>query len=130
MPFGYVTERLINDLYKLEPFGNGNRTPVFALRNLTLFKAKRVGENHIFIKVKDASGNVYELKFWKKADEFEKALTDAEGEGVLTELYDNSFNGSGLLNRDVRISVSYYPGINNYMDRKKIEFTLKDFRLQ
>lgn len=130
MPFGYVTERLINDLYKLEPFGNGNRTPVFALRNLTLFKAKRVGENHIFIKVKDASGNIQELKLWRKADEFEKTLTDAEGEGVLTELYDNSFNGSGLLNRDVRISVSYYPGINNYMDRKKIEFTLKDFRLQ
>ena len=129
MPFGYVTENLVNDLYKLEPFGNGNRTPVFALRNLLLFKARRVGENHIFIKVKDALGNIQELKFWRKADEFEKALIEAAGEGVLDKLYDSDRHGSGLLNDNIRISVSYYPGINNYMDQKKIEFTLKDFRI-
>ena len=62
-------------------------------------------------------------------DEFEKALIEAAGEGVLDKLYDSDRHGSGLLNDNIRISVSYYPGINNYMDQKKIEFTLKDFRI-
>jgi single-stranded-DNA-specific exonuclease len=126
MPFGYVTENLIDDLFKLEPFGVGNTTPVFALRDLQLLKGRRVGENHIFLTVKDEYGNVKELKLWRKADEFEEFLLGAKGEGILEKLYD--YKGVSLVGENIRLTVSYYPGINVYKDRRSIDFTVKDYK--
>lgn len=36
MPISYITERLVNQLGCLEPFGKGNEKPVFADRNLVI----------------------------------------------------------------------------------------------
>ncbi|MBP5530205.1 MAG: single-stranded-DNA-specific exonuclease RecJ [Lachnospiraceae bacterium] len=127
MPFGYVTENLINDLYKLEPFGTKNPTPVFALKDLQLIKGRRIGENHIFLTVKDKNGKLYELKLWRKADEFEEFLLREKGEGIIEELYDT--NGTALLGENILLTVSYYPGINVYRDRRNIDFTVKDYKL-
>ena len=58
MPFGYVSFKIIEDLEKLEPFGVKNQTPVFAVKNLLLVKARRVGENHVFLSVRDQGGRI------------------------------------------------------------------------
>ena len=126
MPFGYVTENLINDLFKLEPFGTKNPTPVFALRDLQLVKGRRIGENHIFLTVKDNNNNIKELKLWRKADEFEEFLLGEKGEGILEKLYD--YKGVSLLNENIRLTVSYYPGINVFRDQRNIEFTVRDYK--
>ena len=126
MPFGYVTERLIDDLFKLEPFGTGNPAPVFALKDLQLIKGRRVGENHIFLTVKDSNGNLKELKLWRRADEFEEFLLGAKGEGIIEKLYD--YKGLSLTNENILLTVSYYPGINVYRDKRNIEFTVKDYK--
>ena len=126
MPFGYVTENLINDLFKLEPFGTKNPAPVFALKDLQLIKGRRIGENHIFLTVKDTKGNIKELKLWRKADEFEEFLLGEKGEGIIEKLYD--YTGASLLNENIFLTVSYYPGINVYKDRRSIEFTIRDYK--
>ena len=127
MPFGYVTERLIDDLFKLEPFGTGNPAPVFALKDLQLIKGRRVGENHIFLTVKDNNSNLRELKLWRRADEFEEFLLNEKGEGILEKLYD--YKGLSLINENIMLTVSYYPGINVYKDKRNIEFTVRDYKL-
>ena len=126
MPFGYVTENLINDLFKLEPFGTKNPAPVFALKDLQLIKGRRIGENHIFLTVKDSKGNIKELKLWRKADEFEEFLLGEKGEGIIEKLYD--YTGASLINENIFLTVSYYPGINVYKDRRSIEFTIRDYK--
>jgi len=126
MPFGYVSENLINDLYKLEPFGTQNPAPVFALKDLLLIKGRRVGENHIFLTVKDNNGNIHELKLWRKAVEFEEFLIKEKGDGILNKLYD--YKGVSLLNENIRLTVSYYPGINVYKDKRSIEYTVRDYK--
>ena len=126
MPFGYVTENLIADLFKLEPFGMNNPAPVFALKDLQLIKGRRIGENHIFLTVKDSKGNIKELKLWRKADEFEEFLLEEKGEGIIEKLYD--YQGVSLLGENIFLTVSYYPGINVYKDRRSIEFTVRDYK--
>lgn len=127
MPFGYVTEKVINDLSLLEPFGTGNLTPVFAVRNLKTVSARRFGElrNHLILQVKDDSGEIRRLKYWKKADDFDSEFEKSFGKDELDKLYDG-FVPSG---EEKTITVSYYPGINVYKGNKNIEFIMKDYRL-
>jgi len=42
-----VNNSLIEEINKLEPFGNGNPSPVFKFNNLFVLKADIVGSNHI-----------------------------------------------------------------------------------
>ena len=126
MPFGYVSFKVIEDLEKLEPFGVKNQTPVFAVKNLLLVKAKRVGENHVFLSVRDQGGRVRDLKLWRRADEFEEFMKDAIGDDLNSILYDST--GSLLTSKNILLTVSYYPSVNTYKNNTGIDFTLKDFK--
>ncbi len=127
MPFGYVTEKVIGDLEKLEPFGTGNPTPVFALNNLRLLNARKIGEekNHLLISVTDSSDHVRTLKLWRRGDEFDKAFLDKYDEEKLEILYDKNRH----FETPFMITVSYYPSINEYKGLRNVEFTIKEFRL-
>jgi single-stranded-DNA-specific exonuclease len=41
-----ITENLIDEIERLNPFGTGNPEPVFAARNVTVVSSKLVGRNH------------------------------------------------------------------------------------
>lgn len=43
MPFEYITESLIRELELLEPFGQGNEKPQFALKSLKIRSARVFG---------------------------------------------------------------------------------------
>ncbi len=124
MPFGYVSFRVIEDLEKLEPFGVKNQTPVFAVKNLLLVKAKRVGENHLFLSVKDAGGRIRDLKLWRRADEFEEFISERLGTDSNRILYDESL----LTSKNILLTVSYYPSVNTFRNNTSIDFTVRDFK--
>lgn len=126
MPFGYVSERVVEDLSRLEPFGTGNPTPVFALKNLRILYGRKIGEekNHLILSVIDSSKELRSLKLWRRAEEFDEAFKNEFGEEALEQLYERD----GLKGNPVYMTVSYYPGINVYRDRRNIEFTIKDYK--
>ena len=124
MPFGYVSFRVIEDLEKLEPFGVKNQTPVFAVKNLLLVKAKRVGENHLFLSVKDAGGRIRDLKLWRRADEFEEFISERLGTDSNLILYDESL----LASKYILLNVSYYPSVNTFRNNTSIDFTVRDYK--
>lgn len=126
MPFGYVSFKVIEDLGKLEPFGLGNSSPVFAQKNLLLLKARRVGENHIFLSVRDSSGRVRDLKLWRKADEFEDFISGAIGEDSSKILYEG-YEGE-LASKNILLTVSYYPSVNTYKNNTFMDFTVRDYK--
>jgi len=43
---------IVDELHALEPFGKGNRKPLFLLRNVLLAEARRVGQDGAWLKVK------------------------------------------------------------------------------
>lgn len=126
MPFGYVSERVVNDLSRLEPFGTGNPTPVFALKNLRVLSARKIGEekNHLILSVIDSTNELRSLKLWRRAKEFDDAVSEEFGEERMLSLYEKD----GAKGEPINLTVSYYPGINIYKDRKNIEFTVKDYK--
>lgn len=129
MPFGYVSYDLIRDLSKLEPFGTGNPTPVFALRDLLLVKIRPFGNDssHLFINVRDGSNSLITLKLFRRAAEFEQMIRDEFDDSVCDLI--KSDNSSAVINQNIRITVSYYPSVNTYKGNTSIDFTVKDFKL-
>jgi single-stranded-DNA-specific exonuclease len=64
-----VTPRLLEQLRRLEPFGQGNREPVFVARNGKLVAPPRVlKEKHIKLRVAGESGKVFDVLAWRMAD--------------------------------------------------------------
>ena len=123
MPFGCVTEGLVKELELLEPFGKGNTKPVFAARDVTLLGARILGKNRNVLKlqVQDVNGCRIEAMLFHHADDFLGKLEEQYGK---TEV-DALLKGRG---RQIRISMTYYPDINEYMGKKTPQIVVTHYR--
>lgn len=45
MPMSYASLEFVEELEKLEPFGNGNPKPLFAQKQVTFLKGRLLGQN-------------------------------------------------------------------------------------
>ena len=113
MPFGCVTEGLVKELELLEPFGKGNTKPVFAARGVTLLGVRILGKNRNVLKlqVQDVNGCRIEAMLFRHAEDFLGRLEEQYGKTEVEAL----LKGRG---RQIRISMTYYPDINEYMGKK------------
>ena len=115
MPVDYISVELVNQLKLLEPFGKGNQKPVFGQSNLGIKRATFIGKNNQFIRIvfQDSEGFIIEgvdfdanrfincIKVWFSEEECDKML-------------------KGMPN-SIRIDVAYYPSINDYGGRHRIQ---------
>ena len=51
MPFEYISEELICDLERLEPFGQGNEKPQFAQKAMGIRSARVMGKNRNVVRL-------------------------------------------------------------------------------
>ena len=123
MPFGCVTEGLVKELELLEPFGKGNTKPVFAARAVTLLGARILGKNRNVLKlqVQDVNGCRIEAMLFHHADDFLGKLEEQYGKTEVEAL----LKGRG---RQIRISMTYYPDINEYMGKKTPQIVVTHYR--
>ena len=105
MPLGYVNFSLIEQLKLLEPFGKGNEKPVFADRNLTVRQSSIIGKNRNVLKLVLEDENAYS---------YDAVMFRADALNVPS--------------RGQKISVVYYPSINEYNGKKTIQFIISEWR--
>lgn len=123
MPFGCVTEGLVKELELLEPFGKGNTKPVFAARDVTLLGTRILGKNRNVLKlqVRDVNGCRIEAMLFHHVDDFLGKLEEQYGKTEVEAL----LKGRG---RQIRISMTYYPDINEYMGKKTPQIVVTHYR--
>ena len=123
LPFCCITENFVEDLSLLEPFGKSNTKPVFAERNVEILSAKRIGKNQNMLKmlVKDSAGTAIDALYFGDAEKFLNAVSEKYGI-IQTQ---NLFRGKG---NGVRMSFTYYPGINEYMGNKTPQIIITHFQ--
>ncbi len=122
MPLEYVSENLIEQLKILEPFGKGNEKPVFAERNLKVVRMFCIGKNQDSLKlvVQNERGvNMNALLFHKGPDFLENA----------EEIYGRQEVDKMRMGIDnaIRLSVIYYPQINEYQGRRENQIIINNF---
>ena len=122
MPIDYISERLIDELNLLEPYGKGNHKPVFAEKNLNFLNARVLGQNRNVLKfqVENTSGKVVDAMYFGDVDVFRKHLEERFGYEETEKLYMGRKNG-------VVLSVIYYPTINEFRDSRNLQIVIQHY---
>ena len=92
--FGELTLELVEELRKLEPYGEGNQEPVFLLPEVTVVEVARLGadKTHLRLTVWDQNGKSLKLmKFFAAAEELN--LREGGVANIWINLHENEFRG-------------------------------------
>ncbi len=107
MPVSYITEELISQFERLEPFGKGNEKPLFADRNLSISRIALIGKNKNVLKMN---------------------LTDAGGYCVEAVWFHAEENALDVWRCGDNVLVLYYPSVNEYNGKRTIQIVIKEMR--
>ena len=107
LPFSYVSERLVEELSLLEPFGKGNTKPVFAARNVRVLESRVLGKNQNVLRMKlmDESGTALEGIYFHNC--MQEVLRDLQGKKA--------------------IHILYYPEINEFRGRRSLQLRIQGY---
>lgn len=108
LPFTAITEHFIEELEYLEPFGKGNTKPVFAARGVFMQHVKIIGKNKNVAKATaiDAAGNRMEAICFYDAQKFVEQCERNNG----------------------KMSITFYPGINEFRGERQIQIVITHYR--
>ena len=121
----YLDEGLVEKIENLRPFGKGNGSPLFAVKNIKVSRVFFIGKEKNFMKfrfvVPGAFGYVEGLNF-DKYEDFKDMFTDKYGEEKFLHLVDSGY-------ADFYMDIIYYPSINEFNGKRNIQLNVKNFRL-
>lgn len=122
MPIDYITERLVEELTVLEPFGKGNAKPVFAEKNLNILSARILGKNRNVIKMQalNPKGMVMDAMFFGDVEEFQAYIRAKFGRMEAEKLFQGRENA-------VTLSVTYYPDINEFRGVRTLQIVIQNY---
>lgn len=109
MPFEYITETMIKDLERLEPFGQGNEKPQFAQKNMTIRSARVMGKNR----------NVVKLSLVNERGFAMDGIVFTEGDTFMEEMAGRH-----------SIDIIYYPTVNEYNGNRSLQVVVKDWKFR
>jgi len=124
-PLEKINEKLIFDIESLRPFGKGNNSPLFAVKNLNVTRVFFMGKEKNFMKFRFLIGDtnlIIEGVNFDKYEEFKDEFITLFGENKFYKLLDDGY-------ADFRMDIIYYPAINEYKGRKNIQLNIKHMRL-
>lgn len=123
MPFGCVTEAFMEEIKVLEPFGKGNVKPLFAEKDVEVLNGRILGKNKNVLKlsVRDVPGTCIDALYFGDIQKFFETVEEKYGKGTKERM----LNGR---TQNVKISVTYYPDINEYMGKRTPQITIQNFR--
>lgn len=122
MPIGFVTERLVEELAAMEPFGVGNPRPIFAEQHFRIRRAWRLGrEKHVLkLRVENSKGSQCDAMCFRQADEFDAFVREEWGEQELARMYEGREN-------KLDVALTYYPQVNEYRGERSVQIQIVGF---
>lgn len=120
----YLNMELVNKLSNMRPFGKGNWSPIFAVKDVTVKRVIFMGKDKKFLRFKMEYGNGKQIDGvnFNKFEKFKEMYIDKYGEEGFLKLQD-----SGYCN--FKMDILYYPEINEFKGISNIQLSIKSFRL-
>ena len=122
LPLGYISEELISDLERLEPFGRGNEKPLFAWQHVTILRITRIGKNKNMLKLQVSTENktAMDALYFGDADEFLAFLTGEYGERAVAQ----AMRGMG---GEIDAAFTYYPQVNEFRNQRSLQIVIQNY---
>ena len=124
----YLNEDLINTIEALRPFGKGNPSPLFAVKDILIERMWLLGKDKNFLKLR-FSFHMNGRKLYMdgisfdKFESFKEDIIGFYGEEKFNEACNTSF-------LNLKADLIYYPSINEFNGNRNIQLNLKNIRLK
>lgn len=109
MPFEYITEDFLQELERLEPFGQGNEKPQFAQKSMYIRSARVFGRNR----------NVVKLSLVNERGFAMDGIIFTEGDLFMEEM-----GGSR------EMDIIYYPTVNEYNGNRSLQVVVRNWKFR
>ncbi len=109
MPLEYISEGLVEELKRLEPFGQGNEKPQFAQKDLTIRKTRVLGKNRNLVKLDLVTESGFSID----------GLLFGDGDDFLQKQAGRQ-----------KIDIVYYPDVNEYNGTRTLQAVIKNYILK
>lgn len=108
MPLEYISESLIRELERLEPFGQGNEKPQFAQKGLRIRGIRVLGKNRNAVKLSlvTPQGLSMDAMLFGDGDAF---LEEARGKETM--------------------DIIYYPAVNEYNGNRSLQVVIRNYKI-
>lgn len=124
----YLNEDLISTIEALRPFGKGNPSPLFAVKDMLIERMWLLGKDKNFLKLR-FSFHMNGRKLYMdgisfdKFESFKEDIINFYGEEKFNEACNTSF-------LNLKADLIYYPSINEFNGNRNIQLNLKNIRLK
>lgn len=124
LPFYMVTNDLVQELKLLEPFGNGNPSPVFAGSEFEVTSAQYFGKikHYIRFRLRDTEGTEMDALYFGDSEEMDRVLNDTFGMEETNRMYQKKPN-------KVRFSAIFDIDSKEYMGVKSLQLIIRDYKV-
>ena len=116
LPFQYASEDFIHELDLLEPYGVNNERPVFADRTIKVHKVIVLGKNNNVLKLQMENEDGFIIEGIRYGAE-QKIASEA----------DLLVSGKERYGDDFRISIAYFPSVNDFRGTRNVQLRILDF---
>lgn len=123
IPLSYISERLVDELSYLEPYGKGNTKPIFVEKNIEILRANKLGKNQNVLKmqVQDGNGAIMEAMYFGDLEIFESYLEEKFGASSVVAMWRGQRSG-------IKLAFTFYPTVNEYMGRKTVQIVIQNYQ--
>lgn len=133
MPVSYVTRSLVDELDRLEPFGNGNPRPLFAQKDLLFLSARVLGKhgNAVRFTVLDDAGQRWEMMAFGDPAPMDAYMEEKFGSEAVRRLYGTGLSAgrrAGEAQPQIRLSVTYYPSLNTWKGDTRLQLVMRQYQ--
>lgn len=123
LPISLLNYKIIDELDILQPFGKDNDKPSFVERDLSVLKISIIGKNKNVLKIRlrNKYNAIMDGMYFGDMTDILSYMEDKYG----MEEMDKAMKG---LTNNIKLTVIYYPQINEYMGNKSINIVISHYR--
>lgn len=98
-----ISEKSVNEILRLAPFGVGNQKPTFIFRDIVPEKINRFGKakEHLSINFRDGSSTIRAIAFFASPDQFGDSLKEGIKTNLVANVEKSDFGGR----REIRLRI-------------------------
>ena len=122
MPIGYISEKFVEELEYLEPFGKANPKPVFAEQHFSILSGNVIGKNKNVWKgkIRNQTGDIIEAIYFGDIEQFMNFMTEEYGDAEVEKMMQGRKN-------NIDIAFTYYPSINEFRGEITLQIVIQNY---
>lgn len=124
LPIDYISFDLIENIDRLAPFGKGNESPLFAEKNISVFRIDFLGKEKKILKFKCVSPNnrIIDALSFDGYEKFKAIVYEKFGESKFSSIQSSA-------NIELNLDMIYTVNVNQYRNNSILQMVVKDFRI-